>query len=324
MKQLYQEFLDFYRNQLLLGFFKKRGKSLVVPQVLFCIERLMEQYPKKEVIRVLDLGCGEAHLLQILHQATSIFGTDKKVELYGFDNDEEMLQAARSRNNVRAEYVKFDIRHDDFSRYDGYFDVIVSVNTLHEVFSSYLGEGNKKFPVGKVEYAREQICSIITKIAKMLTEDGSLVLYDGLLPPRELMQERIKFKIINPILLHYFKQMTGEFTLWPISYKLTKDVVEMSYQDFCWFVTTFKYLNTKLWHFENQQVYQYMSEREINECFAEAGLRRESFMHVSNDLGLWQNNVEIVGKKFSYPVKSYLLVGSKHYIPSRYDYFGAS
>jgi hypothetical protein len=102
MKELLRDFLDFYRNQLLIGFFRKRGKSLVIPHVIFCIERLLDEYPEKEEIRVLDLGTGEGHLLRVIEQVGKISGFAKKLKLYGFDYDEEMLESARRQNNVKA------------------------------------------------------------------------------------------------------------------------------------------------------------------------------------------------------------------------------
>ncbi len=324
MKELLRDFLDFYRNQLLIGFFRKRGKSLGIPHVIFCIERLLAAYPEKEEIRILDLGTGEGHLLRVIEQVGKITGFSKKLKLYGFDFDEEMLESARRQNNVKAEFIQLDLRHDTLADYYAYFDLVVSVNTLHEVFSSYLGERNIKYPVSKMAFAKRKIAALIGEIAKMLTQDGSFILYDGVAPELRLVNKEISFRIKNPILEHYFEQAISDLALWRVNFNKKEDVYTMKYRDFSWFVVTFKYLNTKLWPFECKQIYHYFSEQEFAKAFHSAGLMRESVTYLSSDLGLWKNNISLVGENYDFPPKSIMIVGSKHYIPSQYDYFGGN
>lgn len=322
MRQLLQDFLEFYRNSLLIGFFKRRGKSLIIPQLTFCIERILENNPTKSEIRILDLGCGEGHLLRVLNQVGKISGFSKKLKLYGLDNDEEMLRAAVTQNNIEAEFIKFDLRHDSLTKFYGFFDIVVAVNTLHEVYSTYVGE-NDEFPTTKIEYAKVKIKELIGEIAKTLTNQGSFVLYDGLAAKYERWEEEIDFEIKNPVLARYFDKAVTDFTLWHIKYRKMKSGYRMKYRDFSWFVTTFKYLNTKLWPFESAQTYQYFSKSEFATAFHGAGLMRESIIYLSNDLGLWKNNIKIVSKKLDFPPKAIMVVGSKQYIPSQYDYFAA-
>lgn len=322
MRQLLQDFLEFYRNSLLIGFFKRRGKSLIIPQLTFCIERLIEQDPKSNEIKILDLGCGEGHLLRVLNQVGKISGFSKKLKFYGLDNDEEMLRAAITQNNIEAEFIKFDLRHDSFAKYYDSFDIVVAVNTLHEVYSTYIGE-NDEYPATKVAYAKEKITELIGEIAKTLTDKGSFVLYDGLAAKHEKWEEEIDFEIKNPVLARYFDKAVSDFTLWSIKYRKIKSGYRMKYRDFSWFVTTFKYLNTKLWPFESEQTYQYFSKNEFAAAFHKAGLMRESIIFLSNDLGLWKNNIKITSKNSDFPPKAIMIVGSKQYIASQYDYFAA-
>lgn len=324
MKELLKDFLEFYRNSLLIGFFRKRGKSLVIPQILFCIERIVDLEPKQDEVRILDLGTGEGHLLRVIEQIGKISGFSKKLKLYGFDNDDEMLESAIKQNNIKAEFVKIDLRHDTLSSYYNYFDVVIAVNTLHEVYSSYIGEGNKEYPIEKVSFAKNRIFELISDIGKMLRKNGSFILYDGLAPRNELMEEDVTFRIKNPILDRYFDQAISDFKMWKINFKKTGQWITMKYRDFSWFVFTFKYLNTKLWPFESAQTYQYLSKKEFGQAFHEAGLMRESVVYLSNDLGLWKNNLEIKTTTLDFPPKAVMIVGSKHYIPSKYDYFAAN
>lgn len=325
MKDLLRDFLEFYRNSLLIGFFRKRGKSLVVPHLIFCIERILDLNPDQKEIKILDLGTGEGHLLRVINEVSKISGFSKKIKLYGFDFDEGMLQSAAEQNNIKAEFIKIDLRHDTLAQYHGSFDIVVAVNTLHEVYSSYIGEDNIAFPKEKIAFAKTKISELISEIGKMLTDDGTFILYDGLAPSVEKMDMRIKFKIKNPILGRYFNQAISDFSLWPIKYSHDpkSDVYEMKYQDFSWFVTTFKYLNTKLWPFECRQTYQYFSKDEFSLAFKDAGLMCESIIYLTNDLGLWSENVAIVSEEIDFPPKSILIVSSKHYIPSKYDYFAS-
>jgi SAM-dependent methyltransferase len=325
MKDLLRDFLEFYRNSLLIGFFRKRGKSLVVPHLIFCIERLLELNPDQKEIKILDLGTGEGHLLRVINEVSKISGFSRKIKLYGFDFDEGMLQSAAEQNNIKAEFIKIDLRHDTLAQYYGFFDIVVAVNTLHEVYSSYIGEDNAAFPKAKIAFAKTKISDLISEIGKMLTADGTFILYDGLAPKAMEMDKRIKFTIKNPILGRYFDQAISDFSLWPISYSYDpkSKVYEMKYQDFSWFITTFKYLNTKLWPFECRQTYQYLSKEEFASAFKAAGLMCESIIYLTNDLGLWSENVSIVSEEMDFPPKSILIVSSRHYIPSKYDYFAS-
>jgi|GEM_PF-1599391 len=323
MRALLKDFLDFYRNSLLVGYFRKRGKSAVIPEIVFSIERLISQFPDKNEIKILDLGTGEGHLLRAVDQIGKITGFSKKLKLYGMDFDQDMLDSAVEQNNIKAEFINVDLRHDTLEDYYGQFDIIIAVNTLHEVYSSYLGEGNKEYPAEKVNFAKKKIYGLIGEIAKMLTSDGSFILYDGLSPRVELMNKNVEIIIKNPILERYVDQAMSDFKLWKINYQRKGNKIKMKYRDFCWFVITFKYLNTKLWPFECAQTYQYLSKREFAEAFHGAGLMRESIGYLSNNLGLWKSNIELVGGELNFPPKSVLIVGSKHYIPSQYDYFAS-
>lgn len=325
MKELLRDFLEFYRNSLLVGFFRKRGKSLIVPQLYYCLERLVEQFPNKEEIRILDLGTGEGHLLRLIEQLGKISGYSKKLKLYGFDFDEAMLESAAKQNNIKAEFVKIDLRHDMLKEYYNRFDLIIAVNTLHEVYTSYIGDDNKSYPKEKVEYAKKRVKELIIEIGKMLTNDGTFILYDGLAPKERVCDKTILFKITNDMLARYFGSAVNDYSLWPIKYhydKTTK-IFSMKYRDFSWFIVTFKYLNTKLWPFESRQTYQYFSKDDFASAFKAAGLMRESIIYVNSDLGLWKNNIRIESDDLDYPPKAILIVASKHYIPSQYDYFGA-
>lgn len=325
MKELLRDFLEFYRNSLLVGFFRKRGKSLVVPQLLFVLERIVDNFPEKEEIYILDLGTGEGHLLRLIEQIAKISGFAKKIRLYGFDFDESMLESAAKQNNIRAEFVKIDLRHDSLQEYYGMFDVIIAVNTLHEVYSSYLGEDNKSYPKDKVAFAKKKISDLIGEIGKMLTPDGTFLLYDGLAVRESYTDKIIKFRIKNEMLARYFSTVVNDFSLWPIRFKYDQksDAYSMKYRDFSWFVITFKYLNTKLWPFESKQTYQYFSKDDFSRAYKSAGLMRESIIYVNSDLGLWKNNIQIISTNLDFPPKSVIVVASKHYIPSQYDYFGA-
>ena len=323
MKKLLQDFLDFYSNSLLIGFFKRRGKSLVIPQIIYCVERLLERYPKSKRVKILDLGCGEGNLLRVLDQVGKISGFTDRLEFYGFDYDDDMLESAKAQNNIRAEFIKLDLRHDTLEPYFGKFDIVVAVNTLHEVYSSLVGD-NVVFPGEKIGYAKQEVKRLIGDIANMLSEDGSFILYDGLAPRVEVCEENIKFKLTSEVLERYFDKAVTDFTLWKIKYKKVGKTYEMKYRDFAWFVVTFKYLNTKLWPFECAQTYQYFSKREFAQAFHASGLMRESVVYLSNDLGLWKNNIQIVTPDADFPPKSVMIVGSKHYIPSQYDYFAAN
>lgn len=87
-------------------------------------EKLIETYELGENARVLDVGCGKAHLLHELRQLLP------RAEVVGFDVSEHALATAKEEVRDRL----FRQRAQDLYPFaDQHFDLVISLNTLHNL-----------------------------------------------------------------------------------------------------------------------------------------------------------------------------------------------
>jgi SAM-dependent methyltransferase len=87
-------------------------------------ERIIQTYELTNDSRILDVGCGKAHLLYELQQLLP------GAEVRGFDISEHGLQDAPE--PIRPFLFKHDAR-DPFPFDDGHFDLALSLGTLHNL-----------------------------------------------------------------------------------------------------------------------------------------------------------------------------------------------
>lgn len=87
-------------------------------------ERLIETYHLGPEARILDVGCGKAHLLFELQKLLP------RAELRGFDISDHGLQDAPEA--IRPHLFHHDAR-EPFPFPDGHFDLVLSIGTLHNL-----------------------------------------------------------------------------------------------------------------------------------------------------------------------------------------------
>lgn len=318
-KKFIKDLLGFYQNQLLAGYYRKRGKAQVIPNIIFCLDRLSKLKLKRK-IKVLDIGCGKGNLLKVTSALVNSMGIKNLVELNGLDFDEDLINQAKQEDGHGITYLHRDLRYDLLEDIYGKFDLILCVNTLHEVFSSYLQDVDTPLTQGKIYSAKTKVFNLSDQIGKLLSEVGSMIFYDGLNLSSKQAQGLVKFKIKTKILNHDFNRFIKEYGLGRINYQKTGNTYVMSGSDFLKFIGTFKYLHSKLWPIESQESYFYFNQAEIRQMIEKMGLLLEYKSVISNDLGLWQHHVQLMNKTV-FPNKSILLVASKRYLYSEYDYF---
>jgi len=107
-------------------------------------EKLIDMYDLKPDAKILDVGCGKAHLLYELKQLLP------GIEVYGFDISRHGIADApeiiRSRLSLwRAQ--------DPYPFHDNYFDLVISIITLHNLRIFDLGIALREIErVGKNKY----------------------------------------------------------------------------------------------------------------------------------------------------------------------------
>jgi len=87
-------------------------------------EKMIETYGLKSDAKILDVGCGKAHLLYELAQLLP------KAELHGFDVSRHGL--ADAPEAIRDRLFRYRAQ-DAYPFGDRYFDLVISINTLHNL-----------------------------------------------------------------------------------------------------------------------------------------------------------------------------------------------
>jgi len=87
-------------------------------------EKLIETYELGENARILDVGCGKAHLLYEMRRLLP------QAELVGFDVSEHALATAKE--EVRDQLFR-QRAQDPYPFADQHFDLVISLNTLHNL-----------------------------------------------------------------------------------------------------------------------------------------------------------------------------------------------
>ncbi len=100
------------------GGYKYDGRWKVVA------ETLIKQYDLKGNVKILDVGCGKAHLLYELHKLLP------EAEVHGFDISEHGLNDVPEGMNS---FVSKRKAQDSYPWEDNYFDLVISLGCLHNL-----------------------------------------------------------------------------------------------------------------------------------------------------------------------------------------------
>lgn len=87
-------------------------------------ERLIDTYKLNATAKILDVGCGKAHLLYELHQLLP------EAETIGFDISHHGISDAPE--GIRDRLVRYRAQ-DAYPWGDGYFDLVLSLGCLHNL-----------------------------------------------------------------------------------------------------------------------------------------------------------------------------------------------
>ncbi len=315
MAQL-QDWSNLYQNELLLGFYKKRGKAITIPHIIHAVDRLLVN-KNKGPIRILDVGCGKGDLLSLLSNMISQINESRKVELYGLDREKHLLEIASDDSSIDANFFYRDLSKIKSSDFINRFDLIIATNTLHEVFSDFFRRSSKKEPIQKFNQAKEQLGGVIQELVQVLSSTGSILIYDGLAPVE--FKKNIKFKLKDAEVLDLLDKFCAENKTWKIEYQKQGNVIHMSQLDFMRFVTTFKYLSSNLWQIEREENYFYFNFEEYKQLLTNLNLILDSTALINNDLNLYNHYLELV-EPADFPFKSLLIMASKKYLPLHYKF----
>lgn len=296
-----------YNDQLLYGFYLKRGKALAIPQILYTIHRLLTLFPDKKV-RILDIGCNDGRLLEILQHIAKTNGFLDKLEFFGLDKNDASLEQAKRLPNLNATYFSADLCSSE-SLPKQTFDLIIAINTMHEVYSDFLMHESEL-------QAKKHTAQAYTRIISLLSDTGSLILYDGLAVSESSTKNHVKFTFRTPEAKKKMFKVIEEYQLSEINcQELGKGVYSMSKNDMVKSLSFMKYVDTQLWEIESKQSYQYFSYEEFVTLFEKEHCTVESITQVNSDRGLWMNYIEVLSSSMEFSAKSIIITATKGYIP---------
>jgi len=107
-------------------------------------KKLIKTYRLTNNSKILDVGCGKAFLLYEIKKILP------KIQVYGFDISNYAIQ--KSKKLVRKNLYKFDAKRK-FKYKKNYFDLVISLATLHNLEVNYLFDSLKEIQrVGKQKY----------------------------------------------------------------------------------------------------------------------------------------------------------------------------
>jgi SAM-dependent methyltransferase len=296
-----------YHDQMLYAFYMRRGKSLAIPHLLYVVQRLLKLKQKNEPIRILDVGCGDGNLLEILHSVAKVNGFEKRIELHGLDKDEVSLETAKKKKGFHVEYHQHDICSEDPIPV-GNVDVLIVMNTMHEVFSEFLQKYEDR------DMAKKKTLEAYGRLSSSLSDIGSLVLYDGVEVDADKEDLSVEFRLQSSSTLTNLLEIVEEYMPYTLTCRQTKDQqFVMPYRDFLHMLTSLKYVDTPLWNIERKQSYQYYNQYEFFHMLEKFGFASESVIVMNSDLGLWKSHINILSPNIYFPKKSIILVGTKNY-----------
>lgn len=314
MKKNFKKWLDFYQEELLIGFYKKRGKAITLPHIINAIYRLLEN--TSGPVRILDVGCGSGHLLTLLSQVKEALNPDNRIHLYGLDKEQQLLDNINDNLKSEVKLICHDLRQFADYNYQVDFDLIIGLNTFHEVYSSFLAEAqkhskHKQSTQDSYQQAKQKLHGVFKQVIASLSDHGIFIIYDGLAPNK--MEQVVKFKIKDPRFCQKLNTLCQENQLKELTYQKKGKTYTMQMSDFYRFITTFKYIGDELWEIEKKETYAYFNQAEFQQMFEINNLTLDSLVLVNNDLGLWSSQIELIQPR-EFPFKSACLTAARKHL----------
>jgi hypothetical protein len=278
----------------------RAGKSK--PKLLDLLIKLTQEISKSTQlpVKIADFGCGEGEILKILRAAF----TPDQVELWGFDYSEPLIEEQKKANND-INFVHLDLLTDDLKEYTNYFDLVFTVNTLHEVYSFSSGQSLN------TAKARSAIVDVIGKISSTLKPEGDFVLYDGVMSDygsREYL--KIRFKDLESE-GKFLKFMSEYHVAETYSERLGNSAYKISPQTFIFFVSKLRFIDSITWELEKEEIYNYFTKDQFVNALATFNVFTNSIDLLSPRQKEWQKCIDILTKYVGFPYEHIIIHGTK-------------
>lgn len=282
---------------------KPIGKRLAVEKIIEITRQLKGEDNELEI---LDIGCGEGDILKFL--SNSLKGN---IRFTGLDKEETVIRNAQKKtsNHTRKEhsfeFVTRTIERDDWSNSMHKFDIIIAINTFHEIYTALLYK--KKGIAVKTEFTR-----ILTETFRLLKPNGLLLIFDGV-ESENALQRMINFHLIDQDIQNKLNLFEKEYLPIPVHFTKNGNHISCNYRDFTRFITKLNFIGSQTWEIERKESYQYYTEKDFTELFLNNHMHivyKNSFIH---NIGEWENKVYIDDPAVSFPFESFCIIGKNRY-----------
>ncbi len=289
----------FYGNKLITSYFSKGGKSSIIFYLVSLLNSFQEK--KKTTVSVLDLGCGEANLFLILNQLKKAFNYTFNFKFIGVDYNQKYKQNVEE---YQGNFLNIDLTNSNQLEKTQFhnIDLILTINTLHEVFSEIIGINNH-YPLNKIVLAKKHLSKIASHIKSSLSNNGRWILYDGINVEQNISQEKLICQFKSSKSYEEFIEIAHQFKPWPIHITIIskKDKkISVTLSNFLKIVSLKKYYGQDNFDLESLQDYHFLNIHDYLKIFKDAHLNLESISLISNDFGYWLD--EIIVENLTTPI----------------------
>ena len=297
------EWWDFYW-EIRLHELEDLGKREAILAVSKLVRSLSER--PGQAVRLLELGCGEGQIIGALVNAHA--------QVRSIDASCGVDYSLHSIEKCRSIYPGMSFIHGDFTDPRligglGQFEIVLLVNSLHEIFSAVysteLGEV-------MVPAAKQRVSQTLAAAVECLSPGGFLALFDGLETSGDI-QELLRIRFRDGQARRRFDIFAREYRPFRIAYRETGDptCVELSQRDFTRYITKSIFLEKQLWQTERLESYQYFNEAEFLELISRLELTIRVLRTFTVNYEKWQNEVDILTPGVDFPAEHILILAQK-------------
>jgi len=302
-------FWDFYWESHLLSM-ENLGKRAAILASSKLIRQLGQQ--PNPSLRILELGCGTGQIIGSLVDAHSqLCDVHSSV---GIDyNAQSLAQCRHDYPGMR--WIEGDFTDPRLLSGLGKFDLVLLVNALHEVFSTAYSPELREVDV---PVAKQRVKQALASAAARLTSGRWLLLFDGLEPPGDPMQKRhIRFNSWQA--REEFDIFARQYRPFRISFRETSGPlsIELSQRDFVRYIDKSIFLGKHLWESERLESYQYFTEDEFRQAFADLGLEISELQTLTVNAEKWGYRVETDPSEAGFPKEHILILAQSRLTQSQ-------
>jgi SAM-dependent methyltransferase len=297
------EFWDFYWEVRL-----QEMEDLGKREAILATSKLMRVLTERtnQPVRLLELGCGDGQIIGPL--VTAHAQAHSIQDSLGVDYKHQSIERCR-RAYPEISFIVGDFTNHDLLAGLGHFEIVLLVNSLHEVYSTAYSAEINEINVAK---GKQQVEQAMTGASGRLAPGGMLVLFDGLEPSGDI-QKRLWIRFKSWQARQRFETFASEYKPFRISYQKSPDplLVELTLRDFTRYITKSIFLGKRLWQTERLESYQYFNETEFRSALAHLGLVILELHTLTVDYEKWQSEVQIETPNLDFPSEHILILAQK-------------